>query len=140
MSDKDKYIDKLQNKLEEGKVKIQKLEDEAKEKKTDAKDRVNKELDQLKQTKASLEKQIEELKTAGADAWDHLVDEANNAWTKLDIGFAKLFSSKTVVEYKEFCRDQNLDSDKLIEIFQSKFLHDEEFRTMILALYQGDSD
>ena len=139
MADKEKYIDKLQNKLEEGKVKIQELETEAKEKKGEVKDRINKELEELKKTKTKLENQLEELKSAGSEAWDHLMGEADKAWTKLDIGFAKLFSSKTVVQFKEFCRDQNMDSDKLIEIMQDNFLNDENFRTSILNLYHGKS-
>lgn len=83
MSSRDKYVRKMQAKLEEWNAEIDTLSAKAGEATADAKNAYNKQIDSLKVKQADARQKIEELQQAEESAWEDLKSGIERAWTAL---------------------------------------------------------
>ncbi len=134
--DKEKYLDKLQANIDKGKARFSDLEAKAKNAKDEVKTLINKEMDDLQDKRKKAEEKLSELKDAGENAWDELKDGADKAWDELEGGFKKLFANKTTIEYRDFCKVQELDPDEFVEFFKEHIANEPGFQKIVLEYYQ----
>ncbi len=84
MLSREAYQEKLSAQLDFWRAKIDQLEGQARKADADARIRYNEQLEDLKAKQSAAEARLEELKTAGDDAWKDLRGGLEDAWRKMD--------------------------------------------------------
>ncbi len=86
MTDRDKYLEKINGQLTKWKAEINLLEAKVRVAEAEAKSDYIKELEKLKSSSKQLEARIEEIKDASGDAWQELTAGVDKAWQDLSEG------------------------------------------------------
>jgi DNA repair exonuclease SbcCD ATPase subunit len=80
---KEAHIKKFSAKLEQAQARLDLLKARAREADADTRLRINKEIDDIKERRADLERRMDELKSAGGDAWDDVKAGLDEGWQAL---------------------------------------------------------
>ncbi|WP_305906474.1 hypothetical protein Q9L42_001045 [Methylomarinum sp. Ch1-1] len=84
MNNRDEYVNKMKAKLDQWNADIEKLEAQAKEAGADMRIEHEQEIKALKAQRDEAAKKLEELQSAGEDAWQDIKSGAESAWDSLD--------------------------------------------------------
>ncbi|MGD2128937.1 MAG: hypothetical protein PVJ33_01230 [Lysobacterales bacterium] len=89
---KEAHIEKFSARLDQVQAKIDLLKARAREADADTRIRLKKEIDDIKERRADLEKRVDELKTAGSDAWEDIRNGLDAGWQALSRALDKATS------------------------------------------------
>jgi uncharacterized coiled-coil DUF342 family protein len=87
MDKKDLYIEKLNAQLKEWSASIDVLKAKADKATADLKIGYYKQLDDLKAKRDSAREKLEDLRTAGDDAWERMTTAVEKAWRDIKVAF-----------------------------------------------------
>jgi len=83
MSKKDEYINKMEAQMREWSTEVDKLKAKADGAKADMKIKYLDEIEALNKNRAETEEKLQQLRTAGEDAWDDLKSGLEKSYTNL---------------------------------------------------------
>ncbi len=80
MSQRDEYVQRMKNQLDDWNADIDQLEKRVQSFSADAKAKYQKQLNETRKRQRALEQRIDELRTAGEGAWEDLRGQVEHAW------------------------------------------------------------
>ena len=80
---KDALVNKMESRIEQSRLEIEKLKAKAREAKADARLKLNREIEALEKNKIEVETRVKDLKDASDTAWEDLKAGAESAWKAL---------------------------------------------------------
>lgn len=86
---KEAYVEKMKAQLAEWNAELDKLEAKARGATADAQLKYEDQLKSLRQHRDDARQKLEAIQAAGADAWEHLKQGADEAWNRLKESVAK---------------------------------------------------
>lgn len=82
-TNKEALVNKMESRIEQSRLEIEKLKAKAREAKADARMKLNHEIEALEKKKIEVEARVKDLKDAGDTAWQDLKAGAEHAWKAL---------------------------------------------------------
>lgn len=91
-SSKAALVDKMESRIEQSRLEIEKLKAKAREARADARLKLNHEIEALEKKKIEVESRVADLKNAGDTAWEDLKAGAESAWKALSSSVSRASS------------------------------------------------
>ena len=86
MSKRDKFIARMKSQLDEGKAELHKLESKVGNAQAGVRAKYWQTIEELHEKRVAAETKLEEIESAGEEAWKDFKDEAERTWTAFKAG------------------------------------------------------